>query len=118
MDCELDSEKLTRQEVFDNILNRKFKSQEPDVGKSQKSLVVVALILSILGVLIVCSLTIMSGYRNGPDEDDGFWEVYNEYSSTHVFISLLLLTILFLSVPMTIEYVLVMLDTMDDKDFF
>ena len=88
------------------------------MGKSQKTLVIAAFILSIIGLILICSLTIMSGYRNGPDEDDGFWEVYNAYHSTHMFITLLLFTILILSVPMTIEYVLVMLDTIDDKNFF
>ena len=68
--------------------------------------------------MIIVALTIMSGYRNGPDEDDGFWEVYDSYSTMHFVISLLLFVLLGLSVPITVEYTFVMLDTLDDKNFF
>ena len=41
----------------------------------------------------ICLLSMCSGYRKGPDEDDGFWEVYNMYWRTHIVISMCLAVI-------------------------
>ena len=59
-----------------------------------------------------------SGYRKGPDEDDGFWEVYNLYYRTHMVITLLLFIILVLWVPALYEFIMVLLTTYEEVDFF
>ena len=60
----------------------------------------------------------MSGYKKGYNEDDGFWEVYDEYRRMAVIMTMLLSTIMVLSVPFTYEVIMVMLETMKDVDFF
>ena len=60
----------------------------------------------------------MSGYKKGYNEDDGFWEVYDEYRRMAVIMTMLLSTIMLLSVPFTYEVIMVMLETMKDVDFF
>ena len=50
-----------------------------------------------------------SGYKKGPDEDDGFWEVYNLFWRVHVVISLGILAILLLWIPATYAFVMLML---------
>ena len=63
-------------------------------------------------------ISVMSGYKKGYNEDDGFWEVYDEYRRTAFIMTLLLLAIMILSVPFTYEVIMVMLDTLEDVDFF
>jgi len=59
-----------------------------------------------------------SGYRKGPDEDDEFWDVYNLYWRVHILISFLLFNIVLLWIPATTAFVIVMLNTMEDVEFF
>lgn len=63
-------------------------------------------------------LTICSGCRKGPDEDDGFWEVYNLFWRTHIVITMVLLTVMLLWIPAVYAFVIVLLDTMADVKFF
>lgn len=63
-------------------------------------------------------LTSLSGWRKGPDEDDGFWEVYDSYRNTHYLIAVFLFMLMCLSVPIGLEFSLVLLDTLKDQDFF
>ena len=118
MACELDSTKLSRREVFDEVLSHILRSQEPEIGQAYKTLEIVALVISIATALIIIVLTVMSGYKKGYNEEDGFFEVYDEYRRTALIVSLMLLAIMLLSGPFTYEVIMVMLETMKDVDFF
>jgi len=67
---------------------------------------------------MIVVLAIMSGWRKGFNEDDGFWEVYDLYRRTAIVVTMLLTTIMVLSVPFTYEAINVMLETIGDVDFF
>ena len=118
MACELDSTMLSRREVFDEILSHILKSQEPEIGQAYETLEIVALVISIATAVIIIVLTVMSGYKKGYNEEDGFWEVYDEYRRMALIVSLLLFAIMLLSVPFTYEVIMVMLETMKDVEFF
>ena len=75
------------------------------------------MILSFLCFVIVVFVTMISGFKNGPDEDDGFWEVYDSHWRTAIFMSVILTAIGVLSVPISYEYTMVMLETMEDEKF-
>ena len=75
-------------------------------------------IISIIIIVLILLLTSLSGWRKGPDEDDGFWEVYDSYRNTHILITVLMFGFMCLSVPIQIEYTFVLLDTLKDKEFF
>ena len=62
-------------------------------------------------------LTCCGGWAKGVDEEDGFWEIYDSFSSSNLLISLALFAILILSAPVTYEFVMVMLNTMEDLEF-
>ena len=117
MECELDDSIMDRQEVYDQILNYQFKSQEPEIGVKEKAYVTAVMILSFLCFVIVVFVTMISGFKNGPDEDDGFWEVYDSHWRTAIFMSVILTAIGVLSVPISYEYTMVMLETMEDEKF-
>ena len=118
MACELDKSKPTRSETFANILNREIKSQEPEVGTEYRDLVVAIMVISGLMLSLILVLTMFSGYRKGVDEDDGFWENYWSYQRSHFVISCMLFVILLLYIPVTYEFVTMMLSTMEDVRFF
>lgn len=75
-------------------------------------------IIAIINLVLILLLTSLSGWRKGPDEDDGFWEVYDSYRNTHILMTVFLIGIMCLSVPIQLEYTFVLLDTLKDKDFF
>ena len=119
MACELDKTKLTRQEAYDQILNRKLDSQEPEVGHQYRDYVVAILIISGLMLGLILILTMSSGYRRNEDEvEEGFFDNYGEYRKSHIVISVCLLVILILFIPVTYEFVMVTLATMSDVKFF
>ena len=118
MACELDSTKLSRREVYDEVLSHILRSQEPEIGEAYKTLEIVALVISICAFLVIAYLTVVSGYKKGINEEDGFWEVYDEYRRTALIVSLMLFAIILLSVPFTYEVIMVMLETMKDVEFF
>lgn len=66
---------------------------------------------------VIVFLTMISGFKNGPDEDDGFWEVYDLHWRTAIFLTTLLQIIMVLSIPISYEYVVVMLETIQDEQF-
>lgn len=74
--------------------------------------------MAIVLLVLICLLTMCSGYRKGPDEDDGFWEVYNLYWRSHLMITMIILTIMLLWIPAITAFVRVMLNTMEDVSFF
>jgi len=88
------------------------------VGIEYRTLVVAALILAVFLFVLICFLSMCSGYRKGPDEDDGFWEVYNLYWRVHTVITLFLFVILVLWIPALYEFIMVTLTTMEEVDFF
>lgn len=114
MACELDPSKPSRQEIFDQILNKKFKSQEPDLGKKYQNIVIAILTISLLSCIYIVLLTCLSGWRKGKHEDDGFWEVYDTYKWSHIIITLLLAAVMFLNVPIIYEYAMVMKYALED----
>ena len=81
-------------------------------------MIYVALVLACILCLSICLNTMSSGYRKGPDEDDGFWEVYNMQWRLHILITLSLLVITIMWVPTTIAYARLMTATMADVKFF
>ena len=118
LSCELDPEKLSREEAYEQIISKQLKSQEPEIGAEERAFVIAVLAISIFLIGLVMILTCSSGYQKGIDEDDGFWENYNRWTKSHLFISLSLLVILALSAPISYEFVITMLETMKDKEFF
>ena len=79
---------------------------------------IAVLVISALNFCLILLLTCCSGYRKGIEEDDGFWENYNRYRVFNWLITLSLFAILVLSVPVTYEFVIVMLETIDELQFF
>ena len=77
-----------------------------------------ALTIACILLLAICMNTMASGYRKGPDEDDGFWEVYNLSWRVNNLITLCLLVITILWLPTTIAFSKIMLATMADVTFF
>ena len=73
---------------------------------------------SIINTVLILLLTSLSGWRKGPDEDDGFWEVYDSYRSTHILITVFLFVMFCLNIPIGLEYYRVTRATYDDKLFF
>ena len=59
-----------------------------------------------------------SGIKKGPDEDDGFWEVYNLFWRSHIFITMVLVIVMLLWIPACYAFVWVLLDTLADVRFF
>ena len=118
MSCELDSDKMTRQEIFDQILSRTFKSQEPEIGTAYEGLQVAVFVIAIFAIVLILLLTVLSGWKKGYNEDDGFWEVYDEYRRTAIIMTLMTTAIMILSIPFTYEVVMVMIETMEDIEFF
>ena len=70
----------------------------------------------ILALMIFLSCT--SAWKKAPDEDDGFWENYDNYWRTHVIVTICVFCMALLSIPVTLEYLFIMLETMDDVLFF
>ena len=70
----------------------------------------------ILALMIFLSCT--SAWKKAPDEDDGFWENYDSYWRTHVIVTICVFCMALLSIPVTLEYLFIMLETMDDVLFF
>lgn len=62
-------------------------------------------------------LTCCGGWAKGVDEEDGFWEIYDSWTTSNLLITLALLVVLVLSAPVTLEFVTVMLNTMEDLEF-
>ena len=75
-------------------------------------------VIAICALILIVLLTVMSGWRKGYNEDDGFWEVYDLYRRSAILMTIMLTAIIILSVPFTYEVVMVMLETMGDIDFF
>jgi hypothetical protein len=105
LDCEIDPNQITRAEAYDTIIDRKIKSQEPEVGAAYTTMVLIALVMACSLFFFICLLSMCSGYRKGPVEDDGFWEVYNLYYRTHMVITLLLFIIMILWIPALYDFV-------------
>ena len=74
--------------------------------------------ISIFAIILILLLTVLSGWKKGYNEDDGFWEVYDEYRRSAMIMTLMLLAIMILSIPFTYEVVMVMIETLDDIEFF
>ena len=112
LSCELDSGKLSRQEVFDQILERQLKSQEPEMGVQEKGFIMGVFVISAALLALMIFVSCMSAWKKAPDEDDGFWENYDHYWRTHVIITICVFCTALLSIPVTLEYVFVMLETL------
>lgn len=74
--------------------------------------------MAVVVMLTICFLTMCSGYRKGPDEEDGFWEVYNLYVRTHMVITLFIIIILILWIPTIIIIIKLFVYTLNDVKFF
>ena len=59
----------------------------------------------------------VSGFKNGPDEDDGFWEVYDSHWRAAIFLTILLTIIMALCIPIAYEFAMIMIETMEDEEF-
>ena len=66
----------------------------------------------------MCLLTMCSGYRKGPREDDGFWEVYNLHFRSHILLTASLVVVSLLWIAPIIIYITATMTTFDEVRFF
>ena len=88
------------------------------MGVQEKGFIMGTLVISGVMLTLMIFLSCTSAWKKAPDEDDGFWENYDNFWRTHVIVTICVFCTALLSIPVTLEYVFIMLETLNDVIFF